>query len=201
MSKKAFTILELVVAITIISILSALIIPRVIQYVNISKDNVLLYNLSTIRKQLAKYAKEHDGYYPRCLYELVDKGYLNSLPVNPYTELADWEIGIHHEDTANPNVNTAWVKVGGNYMTAECVLPLTTYTSAQLGILGKSASDFRWDKNGISNVRIGGGASVPHYHDTSFDPLSKDGTNSANPSSVNVYPDYSNTGSYAFGAP
>jgi len=68
-----------------------------------------------------------------------------------------------------------------------------------LTALGKSASDFTWDKNGISNVRIGAGG--PYYKDDSFDPLSEDGTNSANPSSVNVYPDYSNTGNYTFGAP
>lgn len=182
--KKAFSLIELVIAITIIGILSALIVPKVVQYIKISKDNVLKYNLSSMRRALATYAKDHDGLYPRSLIELTKKGYLSSIPLDPHTETARWEIAIWSPS----NGKNYWVKNAGVYVTSDRnpVIPLTMYSSAQLAALGKTADFYRWDSRGICNVRIGDSKNPNYTRRGEFDTLSTDEAETLNVTPVSL---------------
>ncbi|MDD2717006.1 MAG: type II secretion system protein [Candidatus Wallbacteria bacterium] len=177
--KKAFSLIELVISITIIGVLSALIVPKVIQYIDDSKKNVLLYNLATIRRALVAYAKDHDGCYPRSLRELVERGYINAIPTDPLTDGCTWEIAVwspDHKTGSNiPHPTYLWAGTSEDVPTSEKVVPLTMYTDEQLTILGKQAADYKWDTRGICNVRIGNRGNK-YYKDSSFDKLSADST-------------------------
>ncbi|MDD5089525.1 MAG: type II secretion system protein [Candidatus Wallbacteria bacterium] len=187
-----FTLVELIVALAIISILSFMVVPRVIQYVGASKKNVLSYNLTTIRRSLVSYARDHDGCYPRCLRELVDRGYMAGLPQDPYTETSLWEIAVWNSSVLPARFE--WVKDGaGIFQTGDAVVPLTMYDNNQLARLAKTANDFSWDLQGICNVRIGDPANPFYAARGLFDSLSTDeaGVLITTETLIRSYPDYS----------
>ena len=79
---KGFTLIELMVVIVILGILSAVIAPRIPQFVNRAKEGRTTGNLATLRSSMNIYYSDCDGWYPitdpsTCL---VPK-YLKKVPV------------------------------------------------------------------------------------------------------------------------
>ena len=61
---KGFTLIELMVVIVILGILSAVIAPRIPQFVNKAKEGRTKGNLATLRSTMNIYYSDNDGWYP-----------------------------------------------------------------------------------------------------------------------------------------
>ena len=85
---RGFTLIELIVVMTIISLLLTLAAPRYFHSIDLSKEKVLKANLSATRDALDKFHAD-TGKYPEQLADLVAKRYLRTLPWDPITERAD----------------------------------------------------------------------------------------------------------------
>ncbi|MFY9328342.1 MAG: prepilin-type N-terminal cleavage/methylation domain-containing protein [Georgfuchsia sp.] len=82
---NGFTLIELIIVLTIIALLLSIASPRYFHSVDKSKETVLRSNLAMTRDALDKYYGDN-GKYPDQLETLVTKKYLRSLPLDPITE-------------------------------------------------------------------------------------------------------------------
>jgi len=82
---KGFTLIELIVVMTIVSLLLTLAAPRYFRSIDKSKETVLKANLAATRDAIDKFHAD-TGKYPNQLEELVEKHYLRVLPFDPITE-------------------------------------------------------------------------------------------------------------------
>ena len=83
-----FTLIELIVVMTIISLLLTLAAPRYFRSIDKSKETVLKANLFATRDALDKFHAD-TGKYPQQLGELVEKHYLRTLPWDPIIESSE----------------------------------------------------------------------------------------------------------------
>ncbi len=88
-SHRGFTLIELVVVISIIGLLLSLAAPRYFASIERSKEAVQQQNIHALRDAIDKFFGD-TGRYPESLEELVGKRYLRSVPVDPLTERSDW---------------------------------------------------------------------------------------------------------------
>ena len=83
-----FTLVELLVVMAVIGLLLSIAAPRFVHQVDRSRDVVLRHNLAGLREAIQQFHADK-GRYPVALQELVDKGYLRSVPMDPMTERDD----------------------------------------------------------------------------------------------------------------
>ena len=102
-SAAGFTLIELLVVMTIIGVLLAIAVPRYFRTVERSKETVLRHDLSVVRESIDKYYAD-SGQYPDALPALVDKHYIRSVPVDPFTKSAESWLMIASEDPDHPGV-------------------------------------------------------------------------------------------------
>ncbi len=95
--RRAFTLLELIIVITIIGILAAIAVPNYLQTPIRAKEAVLKTNLRTIREVIDQHHADK-GSYPTSLEELVEKGYLRKMPDDPFTGKPDWTLEYEEVD-------------------------------------------------------------------------------------------------------
>ena len=84
-----FTLLELMIVITIIIILAAIALPQYQKTVKQAREAVLRDDLNQMRKLIDQYAADK-GKLPQSLDELVSAGYMREVPVDPFTDNKDW---------------------------------------------------------------------------------------------------------------
>ena len=97
-TSRGFTLIEILVVLTIVALLSTLALPRYFQSIDTAKEIVLVDNLRITRETIDKFFND-TGKYPASLEELVEKKYLRALPLDPITDTkTDWII-IPPEDT------------------------------------------------------------------------------------------------------
>src|ERR1700761_2165044 len=77
-----FTLLELIIVISIMMILMAIALPLYQHHVIQAREAVLKQNLETLRKVLEQYRLDK-GQSPQSLDDLVTAGYLPKIPVDP----------------------------------------------------------------------------------------------------------------------
>lgn len=87
--KKGFTLVELMVVLTIIALLLSVVVPDYVGRVRHAEEAVLKENLSVMRDALDKHYADA-GRYPASLDELVAKRYLRAIPNDPLTQAANW---------------------------------------------------------------------------------------------------------------
>jgi general secretion pathway protein G len=85
LKKTGFTLVELLVVLSILALLLTLAVPRYFKNVERAKEATLRQDLNTIRDGIDKFYADN-GKYPSSLEELVERQYINKLPIDPITE-------------------------------------------------------------------------------------------------------------------
>jgi general secretion pathway protein G len=86
--ERGFTLLELLVVMTIIGILAAVAIPALRDSPQRAREAALKEDLFTLRSTIDQFHGDK-GYYPPDLQTLVTDGYLRQIPVDPMTKSRD----------------------------------------------------------------------------------------------------------------
>lgn len=82
--RRGFTLVELMIVMTVISILVSIAIPIYQKSVIRAKESVLKNNLFTLRTVIDEYTYDK-GKAPQSLQDLVSEGYLRKIPEDPIT--------------------------------------------------------------------------------------------------------------------
>lgn len=91
-SRKGFTLIELMIVVSIIGILAAIAVPNYKMGLIKAREAVLRENLYSIRTSIDQFYADQ-GKYPDGLPEMVEKKYLRVLPNDPFTKNNDsWVI-------------------------------------------------------------------------------------------------------------
>ena len=93
--KRGFTLVEILIVMTLIGILVAIAIPNFSRSTIRAREAVLKENLHQIRTAINNFYMDKKK-YPTALEDLVVNKYLRSVPVDPITKRSDWE-PIHFE--------------------------------------------------------------------------------------------------------
>jgi general secretion pathway protein G len=94
---RGFTLIELMIVISMIMILIAIAIPSYNQSITRSKEGVLKQNLFTLRSLISQYTLDKQK-APQSLDDLVSAGYIKQIPTDPMTAKPDWTVE-QEEDT------------------------------------------------------------------------------------------------------
>jgi general secretion pathway protein G len=84
-----FTLLELMIVITVIIILAAIVLPQYQKTILSTREAVLREDLNKMRTLIDQYAADKQK-LPQSLDDLVSSGYMRDKPLDPMTGLADW---------------------------------------------------------------------------------------------------------------
>lgn len=84
-SCNGFTLIELLVVMAIIATLLSIVAPRYFNSIDKTKETVLRQDLLIMRSAIDQFYSD-TGKYPMDLMELVDKGYMRKVPVDPFTD-------------------------------------------------------------------------------------------------------------------
>ena len=85
-----FTLLELMIVISIIIILAAITLPQYQKTVMQTREAVLKDDLRKMRTLIDQFAADK-GRLPQSLDELVSAGYMREIPVDPFTGQKEWQ--------------------------------------------------------------------------------------------------------------
>lgn len=89
-----FTLLEMMVVMTIIVTIAAIAVPFYSSAIVRARESVLRSNLMTMRTLIDQYTYDKES-PPQSLEDLVDEGYLREVPIDPITQSRDtWELVI-----------------------------------------------------------------------------------------------------------
>jgi general secretion pathway protein G len=97
---RGFTLLELMIVISIIIVLAVIILPQYQRTVQTARESVLRDDLFQMRRTIDQYAADK-GKLPQTLDDLVTDGYLREVPVDPMTGRAEWN------QTTGPDPNSS----------------------------------------------------------------------------------------------
>jgi len=99
LSRRGFTLIELMIVMAVIAILVSIAVPVYNRAITRAKESVLRNNLFTMRTVIDEYTYDKQK-APQSLQDLVSEGYLRAIPVDPITGSSDtWKVII--EDTLN----------------------------------------------------------------------------------------------------
>jgi general secretion pathway protein G len=89
--QEGFTLIEMIIVITIVAILTAIAIPAYRMHVLHSREAVLKEDLYSMRQCIDQYTQDKNK-APQNLDDLVSSGYLRAIPKDPFTNASDtWQ--------------------------------------------------------------------------------------------------------------
>jgi general secretion pathway protein G len=91
MAKKGFTLIEVLIVVTLIGILVAILVPQYKYSVLRAKEAVLKENLFQLRDAINKYYFDKKK-YPAALEDLVTGRYLREIPLDPINKTREWHL-------------------------------------------------------------------------------------------------------------
>jgi general secretion pathway protein G len=100
--ESGFTLLELLVVMTIIGILAAIAVPALRDSPRRAREATLRGDLFTFRSVIDQYQGDK-GNYPVDLEVLVKDGYMRKIPLDPMTKAADWALTMEEPDPNQPD--------------------------------------------------------------------------------------------------
>jgi general secretion pathway protein G len=119
--QRGFTIIELMVVVSIILILISTAIPIYQQSIIRARESVLRQNLFTLRSVIDQYSMDKQK-APQSLQDLVDAGYLKQIPVDPMTNSRDtWQtvqedtlVSVDQNETGISDVHSGSGAIGSD---------------------------------------------------------------------------------------
>lgn len=108
--QRGFTLIELIVVVTIIGILAGVAISNVKWAQQKAREAALRHDLFEIRKSIDDYYADKQK-YPDSLQTVVSEKYLRSLPKDPITQRSDW---VEVQATTDPTDPAAVDTSGDN---------------------------------------------------------------------------------------
>jgi general secretion pathway protein G len=89
--QRGFTLIELIIVISIIAILTAIAVPLYTIHLTRAHEAALKSDLYSMRQAIDQYTQDKNK-APQSLQDLVDAGYLHALPKDPFTNTSDsWQ--------------------------------------------------------------------------------------------------------------
>src|ERR1700733_13321798 len=86
--EQGFTLLELMIVMVVIGLLAAIAIPSYTRNIRAANEAVLREDLHTMRQAIDSYTVDKQK-APQSLDDLVQGGYLKTMPVDPFTHRSD----------------------------------------------------------------------------------------------------------------
>jgi general secretion pathway protein G len=102
-SQCGFTLIELLIVMAIIGTLLSIAVPRYFRTLERARETVLKQDLSILREAIDKHYADLNE-YPDTLLVLVEKRYVRSVPIDPFTKLADTWTLIPSDDPDNAGI-------------------------------------------------------------------------------------------------
>lgn len=98
-----FTLIELMIVISLLLILISIAIPIYIQAIVRAKESVLRQDLFTMRQVIDQYTLDKQK-APQSLDDLVSAGYMRQIPVDPFTGKSDTWRPVQEDVVEDPSV-------------------------------------------------------------------------------------------------
>ncbi len=113
--KKGFTVIELMVVMTIILLLASVAVKLNKKAIIKAKEAVLKENLFQMREAIEQYYADK-GHYPDSLETLVDDGYLREIPKDPFTKSSDtWQVVYENPEDVGEDYEPGIIDVKSGY--------------------------------------------------------------------------------------
>ena len=88
---RGFTLLELMIVISIIIILVSVALPMLQHHVTTAREATLRHDLYELRNTINRYAADK-GKLPQSLDDLVEAQYIREVPIDPITREKNWTL-------------------------------------------------------------------------------------------------------------
>jgi general secretion pathway protein G len=99
-AEQGFTLLELMIVMVVIGLLAAIAIPSYTNNIRNAKEAVLKEDLHTLRTAIDSYTVDKQK-APQSLDDLVQAGYLKTMPVDPFTKRSDTWVPVQGDSMSN----------------------------------------------------------------------------------------------------
>jgi general secretion pathway protein G len=103
---RGFTLIEMLIVISVIMILVAVAIPAYRTSLVHARESVLRQNLFTLRSLISQYTLDKQK-APQGLEDLIQGGYLKQIPNDPITTKSDWTVDQEDQTIMSPDQTDA----------------------------------------------------------------------------------------------
>jgi general secretion pathway protein G len=110
---RGFTLIELMIVISLILILVSISVPAYNQSILRAKESVLMQNLFTLRSLISQYTLDKQK-APQSLEDLVQSCYIKQIPIDPFTgkndswtvDQEDYSLSVDQQETGITDVHS-----------------------------------------------------------------------------------------------
>jgi general secretion pathway protein G len=96
-AEQGFTLLELMIVMVVIGLLAAIAIPAYTSNIRNAREAVLKEDLHVLRQAIDSYTVDKQK-APQTLDDLVQGGYLKTMPIDPFTHRSDTWIPVQSDN-------------------------------------------------------------------------------------------------------